>query len=212
MAIHPDNLAEQYPLRMRLIAAAILLLIAVIFFTFPRFRKEEAAQEHSFEAVIETINIPATRQFKIPPPPPRPAIPIESEYEDFAEDITIVETELESFAWNLPPPDPEVGPTIATAFYDEPAEPLGGYAAIGKNAHYPNIAKAAGIEGKVIVEAFVDLNGRVTETVILEDIPNSGFGRSASAAIKGTRFNPARRRGEPVASWITIPVRFILKN
>ena len=135
MAIHPDNFVERYPLRMRLIAAAILLLIAVIFYAFPRFREEETAHEHSFEVVIETVNIPPTRQFKIPPPPPRPAIPIESEDEDLAEDITIGETELESFDWNPPPPDPEEGPTIPTVPYDEPAEPLGGYAAIGKNVH-----------------------------------------------------------------------------
>ncbi len=78
--------------------------------------------------------------------------------------------------------------------------------------HYPNAAKTAGIEGKVIVQAFVDIKGRVTETVILKDIPNSGFGKAASAAIQRTRFNPAKRRGKPVAAWTTIPVRFILKN
>ncbi len=212
MVIHPDNFVERYPLRMRLIAAAILLLIAVIFYAFPRFREEEPAHEHSFEVVIETVNIPPTRQFRTPPPPPRPAIPIESEDEDLAEDITIGETELESFDWNPPPPDPEEGPTIPTVPYDEPAEPLGGYAAIGKNVYYPNAAKTAGIEGKVIVQAFVDIKGRVTETVILKDIPNSGFGKAALAAIQRTRFNPAKRRGKPVAAWITIPVRFLLKN
>lgn len=78
--------------------------------------------------------------------------------------------------------------------------------------HYPDAAKAASIKGKVIVQAFVDIKGRVTETVILKDIPNSGFGKAASAAIKRTRFNPAKRRGKPVAAWITIPVHFILKN
>ena len=78
--------------------------------------------------------------------------------------------------------------------------------------HYPNAAKTAGIEGKVIVQAFIDIKGRVTETVILKDIPNSDFGKAASAAIQRTRFNPAKRRGKPVAAWITIPVRFLLKN
>ncbi len=212
MAIHPDNFVERYPLRVRLIAAAILLLIAVIFYAFPRFRTEEPAHERSFEVVIETVNIPPTRQFKAPPPLPRPSIPIESEDKDIAEDITIGETELESFYWNPPPPDPEEGPTIPDVPYDEPAEPIGGYEAIGKKVRYPNAAIVAGIEGKVIVQAFIDKAGRVTETVILKDIPHSNLGRAASDAIRRSLFKPARRRGEPVAAWTIIPVNFILIN
>ncbi len=60
------------------------------------------------------------------------------------------------------------------------------------------------------MQAFVDIKGRVTETVILKEIPNSGFGKAASAAIKRTRFKPARKRGKPVAAWIVIPVHFNL--
>ncbi len=210
MAIHPDTFVKRYPLRVRLITTGVLLFIAVMFYTFPRFLQEEAVVERSFEVTIETIDIPPTRQFRVPPPPPRPSIPVESEDTDIVEDITIEETELESFEWYPPPPDPEEGPTIPVVPYDEPAEPIGGYAAIANNTHYPKAAKTAGIEGRIIVQVFVDIKGRVTETVILKEIPNSGFGKAASAAIKRTRFKPARKRGQPVAAWIVIPVHFKL--
>lgn len=210
MAIHPDAFVERYPLRIRFITAGVLLFIAVIFYLSPRFLHEEPAIERSYEVTIETFDIPATRQFKVPPPPPRPSIPIESEDVDFAEDITIEETELESFDWHPPPPDPEEGPTIPVVPYDEPAEPIGGYDAIGRIARYPRAAKAAGIEGRAIVQVFIDKNGRVTETVILKDVLNSGFGEEASAAIRRTRFIPGKKRGKPVAAWIVIPVHFQL--
>lgn len=210
MAIHPDTFVKRYPLRVRFITAGVLLFIALMFYAFPRFLQEEPVVERSFEVTVETFDIPPTKQFKVPPPPPRPFIPVVSEDTDIAEDIIIEETELESFDWYPPPPEPEEGPTIPVVPYDEPAEPIGGYAAIASNAHYPSAAKAAGIEGRVIVQVFVDIKGRVTETVILKEIPNSGFGKAASAAIKRTRFKPARKRGKPVAAWIVIPVRFKL--
>jgi len=210
LAIHPDTFVKRYPLRVRFITAGVLLFIAVMFYTFPRFLQEETVVERSFEVTVETFDIPPTKQFVVPPPLPRPSIPVESEDTDIAEDITIEETELESFDWYLPPPDPEEGPTIPVVPYDEPAEPIGGYAAIANNTHYPEASKAAGIEGRIIVQAFVDIKGRVTETVILKEIPNSGFGKAASAAIKRTRFKPARKRGKPVAAWIVIPVHFKL--
>ena len=212
MPIHYDPFAERYPLRVRLIAIGVIGIVVLMFYAFPRFLGERGVIEQSIEAVIETIDIPPTQQFEAPPPPSRPSIPVESEDEDIAEDITIEETELESFEWEAPPPPPDEGPTIRFIPYDEPPVPIGGYTAIQRNVHYPEIAQEAGIEGTVIIQAFVDKNGRVQETVVLKGIPNTGLDEAAADAIKRTRWKPAKQRDRPVGVWISVPVNFILKG
>lgn len=212
MPVHHDAFAERYPLRVRLIIIGVIGIVVLMFYAFPRFLRERGVIEQSFEEVIETVDIPPTEQFEAPPPPSRPSIPVESEDEDIAEDITIEETELESFEWEAPPPPPEEGPTIRFIPYDEPPVPIGGYTAIQRNVHYPEIAQEAGIEGTVIIQAFVDKNGRVQETVVLKGIPNTGLDEAAADAIKRTRWKPAKQRDRPVGVWISVPVNFILKG
>ncbi|UCH62555.1 MAG: energy transducer TonB [Fidelibacterota bacterium] len=212
MAIHRDSFVERYPLRVRFIIIGVIGFVVIIFYAFPRFLGERQIIEQSLDEVIETIDIPPTQQFEAPPPPSRPSIPVESEDEDIAEDITIEETELESFEWEAPPPPPDEGPTIRFIPYDEPPEPIGGYATIQKNVRYPEIAQEAGIEGTVIIQAFVDKNGRVQETVILKGIANTGLDEAASDAIRRTRWRPAKQRDRAVGVWISVPVNFKLKD
>ncbi len=212
MAIHHDSFVERYPLRVRFIAIGVIGIIVLIFFAFPRFLGERQVLEKHIDVVIETIDIPPTQQFETPPPPSRPSIPVESEDEDIAEDITIEETDLESFEWEAPPPPPDEGPTVRFIPYDEPPEPIGGYRTIQRNVRYPEIAQEAGIEGTVIIQAFVDKKGRVQETVVLKGIPNTGLDEAAADAIKRTRWRPAKQRDRPVGVWISVPVNFKLKN
>ncbi len=212
MPIHYDTFAERYPLRVRLITTGVIAIFVLMFYAFPRFLVERGVIEQRFEEVIETIDIPPTQQFEAPPPPSLPSIPVESEDEDIAEDITIEETELESFEWEAPPPPPDEGPIIRFIPYDEPPEPIGGYIAIQRNVNYPEIAQEAGISGTVIIQAFVDKNGIVQETVVLKGIPNTGLDEAAADAIKRTRWKPAKQRDRPVGVWISVPVNFMLKN
>ena len=99
-----------YPVTIRIAGLAGVLLITFGFLFTPRnfdvFILDEANQ-----IIIEQIDIPLTQQIDLPPPPARPSVPIESEDEDL-EDVTIEETDLESFeAWDAPPPPPE-GPRV----------------------------------------------------------------------------------------------------
>ena len=210
MAIHHDTFVERYPIRMRIVVIGVTGLVAFIFYAFPRFLGERQLVEQHIDQVIETIDIPPTQQFEAPPPPSMPSIPVESDDEDIAEDITIEETDLESFEWEAPPPPPDEGPDIRFIPYDERPEPIGGNAAIQKNVRYPAIAQEAGIEGTVFVQFFVDKRGRVTETHILKGIPNTGLDEAAADAIKRTRFYPAKQRDQPVGVWISIPIIFTL--
>ena len=213
MALPQDPLIERYPVRIRCISAGVVLTSALLLFMFPRFMENGEAAALTIPEVVETIAIPPTEQFEVPPPPARPSIPVESESEDIAEDITIEETDLESFIeWDSPPPPPAEGPRVLFIAYDEAPEPIGGQAAMLRRLVYPQIAVEAGLEGTVWVRAFVDKNGRVTETMIIKGFPQTGLDEAAMEAVRKTPFKPARQRDIPLGVWISIPIRFQLSD
>jgi TonB family protein len=101
-----------------------------------------------------------------------------------------------------------------SSFYltaDKMPEPVGGIEAITKNVVYPNLAKQAGIQGKVFVTALVDEKGNVIETKILKGI-GSGCDEAASKAISSVKFTPGIKDGKAVKVKITIPVMFKLSD
>ena len=213
MKIKQDILIESYPRRIKAILTVVLLSVALVAYAYPRFDRGGDSPKYTFEEMVETFDIPATQQFMAPPPPSRPSIPVESEDEDFAEDITIAQTDLDAFAdWDAPPPLLTGQSNVRFIPYDEPPTPVGGYISIQKNLVYPVIALAAGIEGTVVVQAFVDKTGRVIETEILEGIPQTGMNEAAIAAIRKTLFNPAKQRDVALGVWLAIPITFQLRS
>ncbi len=211
------SLKLRYSLLLRIGLLISLMLLIGILLGFPKFESGPSI-EKELQIVVETVDIPTTQQqFEQPPPPSRPSIPIESENEDLSEDITIEETSdiTQYEAWEAPPPPPSddgSGPRIRFIPYDEAPEPIGGFAAIQRNVVYPEIAQEAGIEGTVIVQAFVNEFGKVTDCLILKGVPNTGLDEAAIAAIKKTRFKPAKQRDRNVGVYISIPVIFKLKG
>ena len=195
----------KYPITIRLATLSSMLLLIFTFLIYPRYLGLIDLEDIELQEII-IENIPQTQQFERPPPPARPSVPVESEDEDIADDLTIEETGLDNFeAWDAPPPPPE-GPRVKFIPYDDPPQPLSSIRPV-----YPEIAQEAGIEGTVVVQVFVDKKGRVKDTVILKGIPNTGLDEAAISAIRKTRFRPAKQRERPVGVWISIPVNFRLK-
>lgn len=161
---------------------------------------------------IKVEEVPPTEQIKRPPPPARPSVVIPSDDEDIPEDETIDVTEIDFTEIPEPPPMPETDESsnIFVA-YDEAPEPIGGFGAIQRNLEYPEIARKAGIEGRVIVNVLVDTDGRVVETKIIKSLGHSGCDDSAIKAIRSVRWKPAKQRDRPVKVWVAIPVIFKLK-
>ena len=73
---------------------------------------------------------------------------------------------------------------------------------------YPELAKQAGMEGKVFVAAYVGVDGRVRK-VEMEGKP-SIFDAAALDAVRQWVFSPAKTDGHPVAVWVRVPVVFQL--
>jgi protein TonB len=144
------------------------------------------------------------------PPPPPEEIP---QVEAIAE--TMIETDVEPVQIVVAP-----GSIITTPSWDDylPAHvvsqpPRFDEKDIMANLMYPPIALRSAIEGRVILELFVDRNGMVQRVSILrEDPPDRGFGEAATRAFTGRRGVPAHDiNGDPVSSRYRYPVSFRIK-
>lgn len=200
-----NPLKKRYPIVVRITALIGISLVISNFLFFPRFGNS-IEFENVEQIIIENIDIPQTQQIENTPPPARPSIPVPSDDEDIADDLTLDELDFDDFSNLDAPPPPPSGPKVVFIPYDDPPTAMSPIRPI-----YPEIAQEAGIEGVVIVQAFIDEKGRVKETIILKGVPNTGLDEAAMDAIRKTRFRPAKQRERAVGVWISIPVNFRLK-
>jgi protein TonB len=73
---------------------------------------------------------------------------------------------------------------------------------------YPDIAREAGVDGQVMVQALVGKDGKVKDVRVVKSIPM--LDASAIAAVKQWVFKPALSNNKPVAVWVAVPVKFSL--
>jgi len=196
-----------------LIAALAVLIVAFKF--FPNLKGQDIVSEGPQE-LFQVEQIDQTKQENRPPPPPKPPIPIEAPSSDVLEDIEIGDTEIDMNEQIEAPPPPkedkkivEEEPVYFVAVEEMP-EPIGGISEIQKKIVYPEIAKRAGVEGKVYVLAFVDEAGIVTDAKIIKGI-GAGCDEAALNAVKKTKFKPGKQRGKAVKVQVSIPVVFKLQ-
>jgi len=200
-----NPLKAKYPIVIRLTSLMGIGLVILNFLVFPRFGNNLEFEDVE-QIIIENIDIPQTQQIDNTPPPARPSIPVPSDDEDIAEDLTLDELDFDDFSNLDAPPPPPSGPKVVFIPYDDPPVAMSPIRPL-----YPEIAQEAGIEGVVVVQAFIDQKGRVKETLILKGVPNTGLDEAAMEAIRKTRFRPAKQRERAVGVWISIPVNFKLK-
>lgn len=77
--------------------------------------------------------------------------------------------------------------------------------------NYPRQARLRGVEGLVLLEAILDLEGGIEDNIkVLQSIPS--LDQAAVEALRRWRFRPARdRENQPVRVILEVPVRFVLK-
>ena len=160
------------------------------------------------EAIMKVL--PAPEEFVLPPPPAeikppeRPVVVAPSD--DVDDDDTIAQNLFDRYADMpaLPPPPPPVKENFF-AFEQAPkltqaAEPA-----------YPEIARKAGVEGRVVVWVIIDETG----TVISAEIASSDAPILNEASLEAAyrhRFKPAYQRDVPVKSKISLRFRFVLNE
>ena len=90
---------------------------------------------------------------------------------------------------------------IAYPLYKENAPPA-----------YPEIARARGYEGIVLVSAEILPDGRVGNMKIRKSSGYAILDQSAIEAVKPWKFEPAKKSGNPFTVWVELPIKFILHN
>jgi len=81
----------------------------------------------------------------------------------------------------------------------------------GAAPHYPDVLRAAGVNGKVLGQFVVDTNGRaLPETFRVLSSTHDLFTQSVKAALPDIRFAPATIRGKPVRQLVQMPFDFTI--
>ena len=86
---------------------------------------------------------------------------------------------------------------------------IGGLAGLQGRIVYPQSARDAGIEGRVVVQFIVNEEGQVEDARAVQS-PNDALSEAALEAIRGSAFEPGRVDGEPVKVRFAVPVTFRL--
>ncbi len=77
---------------------------------------------------------------------------------------------------------------------------------------YPLVARRMGYHGKVVLNVEVLAEGRAGQVVLRTSSGHEVLDSSALQTVKGWRFNPARRLGQPVTEWFLVPIVFSLED
>jgi len=96
------------------------------------------------------------------------------------------------------------------AFAEKMPAPIGGLEAIYKTIKYPEIAKKAGVEGKVYALAFINENGTVDQVQIIKGI-GAGCDEEVIRAVSAAKFTPGMKDGKPVKVKLSIQIKFKLR-
>lgn len=77
---------------------------------------------------------------------------------------------------------------------------------------YPESARRAGREGRVLLRILVDAQGRSKQVEINSSSGSEALDHAAAETIKRWHFYPARYGDQPVESWLRIPIEFSLAD
>ena len=211
------DLRKRYPLY---IEVGLVLALGILVLAF----RIDWSPDNDFQIVmpeqeqIKMEEIQQTKQIEQPPPPPKPPVPIEVPDTEVLVDYDLdldaaldIDEPIANTPPQPPPPEEEVEeePEIFVIVEQMP-ELIGGLAAIQKKINYPEIAKKAGVEGRVIVQFVVDEEGNVQDPQVVRGI-GAGCDEEAIRAVKQAKFQPGKQRGKPVKVKMSLPITFKLK-
>ena len=170
------------------------------------------------QEVVQMEEILQTKQIQKPPPPPRPPVPVEVPNDEVLEDDDLdldASLDIDEPLTALPPPPPaeekeEEPETEIFQIVEDKPELIGGLSGLAAKIKYPEIARKAGVEGKVFVEFIVNEQGNVYNATIARGI-GAGCDQEALRVISEAKFTPGRQRGKAVKVRMTLPIQFKLR-
>jgi protein TonB len=217
--IYNQTPIDSYAINMK-IGIVTALLIFVILFRMDINLASEIEFNMVEQELISMDEIIQTEQMTKPPPPPRPPVPVEVPNDEIIDDIDLnldVSLDLD-LALDLPPPpkhntklnDDFDETEIFLVVEDDPIL-IGGLAGLQKSIKYPEIARKAGIEGRVFIQFVVAEDGSVQNPVVTRGVHPS-IDEVALEAVKKAKFIPGKQRGKAVKVQYSLPITFRLGN
>ena len=113
--------------------------------------------------------------------------------------IVLASALLPGCTGSTPPAEP-VPPSTAVAAIDTPPP------------QYPLEQACAGIGGKTVLSVEIGPDGTPDQVRLVTSSGNEALDRQAEEAVRGWKFRPATRAGQPVAQGIQVPVTFTPPN
>ncbi|UCU92143.1 energy transducer TonB [Hydrogenophaga taeniospiralis] len=148
---------------------------------------------------------------RVTPPVPRPA----------PQPVAIADpTPSPTAATGITEPQPPAPPPQTPMVVAEPAPPAppkielpSSSADYLNNAPppYPPLSKRLGEQGKVIVRAFIEVNGTASKAEIRTSSGYERLDQTALQTVLKWRYIPGKRAGVPEAMWFNIPINFVLE-
>jgi len=203
-----------------IIFVCALHLVLVSFLVFETkntvYEPEETARVMKVTDISE-FTPPPVIDIPIPVMPPQTALYSEIPQTDGIAEYMIetdepITYELTASLPYVPPPKEEEVEEDYLAMHQISKRPSFNEAAFISDVVYPSIALRSGIEGRVILELFVDRYGVIQRAIVIFEEPTGrGFGEAAINAFIGKKGEPAYANNEPVSCRYRYPFRFIIR-
>jgi protein TonB len=74
---------------------------------------------------------------------------------------------------------------------------------------YPVLAREKGKEGRVVLEIYIDIEGRIVDITVIQN-PGYGFAEAAVEYVRNSTWQPAKHQGRPVPVRIRKPIIYSL--
>ena len=225
------DLRSTYGLFVEISLVAALLLLILAFRT--NIQSENGMNfRPPPQEVIPLEEMPPTRHIRKPPPPPRPPVPVVVQDDEIIDDDDLdydasIDIEEAANLFEIAPPelDEPEKEKLKTKFFIvvevmpcllpdrgvcEPGDNMPGLIDLAKKTRYPEIARKAGVEGRVTIQFIIDENGHVTESAVVRGI-GAGCDEEALRVVREARFKPGKQRGKTVKVKMSLPITFKLR-
>ncbi len=157
--------------------------------------------------------------------PPKAAIPVAvAEDEVIKEELIPTQEDIAEFFDSGADEDLEIDPNANVVIaedpnaipdskdfiaFEVPPQPL----ETNPQPAYPDLARTAGVTGRVVVKMFVDKKGEVKKYEIVQAKPEGlGFEEEVQKVVMKWKFTPAIQQGNPIGVWVSYPFKFTLQG
>ena len=218
------EVAKKYMFRGVMVGSAAWLVLFLLSFGTSAFLRNRPHETKVVVVPYRELAAPPPLTDKAPPPqvaiaqpvaPPSVAIPVPvpdaeappeqviASQEELSQSTSSVATEGDN-QLVVAPPDDDALPKFGDYVYVEELPEV-----ISKPApEYPDLARSAGVDGVVQLQALVGKDGKVKDVRVMKGVEM--LNEAALKAVRNWVFKPALSNNKPVAVWVAVPVRFSL--